>query len=114
MQMYRSNNKDRFLRSLYTFIAVIALLLNLYSFYTTNYLFRMTTDDCLWSPVSYSQSEMIGFRISNVISGGVSEAAGLKNNDILIALNGVQFRTYNDGMAILNQYSDEDSMYGCL
>jgi serine phosphatase RsbU (regulator of sigma subunit) len=111
MQMYRSNNKDRFLRSLYTFIAVIALLLNLYSFYTTNYLFRMTTDDCLWSPVSYSQSEMIGFRISNVISGGVSEAAGLKNNDILIALNGVQFRTYNDGMAILNQYSDEDVIY---
>ncbi len=73
---------------------------------------RMTTDDCLWEPIVDSTGKYKpGLTISNVITGGVADEAGLKNGDILIAIDGKEIINSNDGMNILNSYKDEIITY---
>jgi serine phosphatase RsbU (regulator of sigma subunit) len=112
--MYKSSSKEKYLRSLFVFLGAVCLALNIFSFYVTNTVFRMTSDDCYWNSTTYEKPNHIGFRILNITPGGVSDAAGLKDGDILIAINGVPFKHDKDGMEILNQYSDEYVTYTIL
>ncbi|MFA5404136.1 MAG: SpoIIE family protein phosphatase [Ignavibacteria bacterium] len=69
---------------------------------------KMTTDDCLWIPVNTNESKLY---ISQIIPGGVADEAGLKENDILVAINSQEFKGSSDAMRLLNKYSNEIITY---
>lgn len=104
-------NKEKFLRTVFSLLAGLCLLLNIYSFYTTIFLNRITSDDCLWTPSYSTSGKFQGLKISNIIPDGVSDAAGIKENDILLAINGQIFSNPMEAMSILNQHSNEYITY---
>jgi serine phosphatase RsbU (regulator of sigma subunit) len=69
---------------------------------------RMTTDDCLWVNNPKNDGSLI---ITQIIPGGVADQAGIKDNDILIAINGEKFTNGVDAMKILNRFRNENLDY---
>ena len=69
---------------------------------------RMTTDDCLWLYEVNGTPLKEGLYIDQIIPGGVSDKAGLKNGDILIAIDGIKFKDWKEAQDILNTF-DEDT-----
>lgn len=67
----------------------------------------MTTDDCLWVESLDSVTLKSGLFITKIIPGGVADKAGLKDRDILIAMNGIYFKNGQEAMNILNSHRDE-------
>jgi len=69
---------------------------------------RQTVDGCLWI-----DDEMNGVKPDNgtfiveITSGGVADEAGLKDGDLLIAINGKGFENSHSAQDILNTYSNE-------
>jgi len=100
------------LRFVYTIIAIHFFVIISVFFYRSMFSMRMTTDDCLWEPIVDSNGKyMPGLVISNVILGGVADEAGLKNGDILIAIEGKEINNSVEGMTILNSFKDEIITY---
>ena len=76
---------------------------------------RMTTDDCLWLSEYQGQKIKEGLYIDQIIPGGVSDKAGLKNGDILIAIDGKKFSGTLDAQSILNSFNtDQTATYTVL
>jgi serine phosphatase RsbU (regulator of sigma subunit) len=99
------------LRILFVFIALFFMGLNLFSFYNNMFSERMTTDDCLW--ILPKDSTLVGkaLVITQIIPGGVADKAGLKENDLLLAINGMDFKNTVEAMAIINKFSNEVITY---
>lgn len=111
MKKYFTENKLRFV---FVFISLFFLFLSLMSFYNNLIAKKMTTDDCLWEPVNENMKFDSALYITQIIPGGVADEAGLKDNDILIAINGQRFKGTGDAMRILNKYSNEIITYTIL
>ena len=76
---------------------------------------RMTTDDCLWLSEYQGQKIKEGLYIDQIIPGGVSDKAGLKNGDILIAIDGKKFSGTLEAQNILNSFNtDQTATYTVL
>jgi phosphoserine phosphatase RsbU/P len=99
------------LRFIYAIIALFFLILSLVSFYNNMFARKMTTDDCLWEPVNIENYTDSALYITQIIPGGVADEAGLKDRDILIAINGQKFKGSSDAMFLLNKYSNEIITY---
>lgn len=69
---------------------------------------RMTSDDCLWISELDGKKLNEGLFIVEVLPGGVSDKAGIKNGDVLIAINGTKFKTINDAQDILNDFENDE------
>ncbi len=106
--MKRINFSENRLRFIFVFVALFFFMLSLMSFYNNMIARKMTTDDCLWVPMDMNGNKLY---IREIIPGGVADEAGLKENDILIAINGQEFKNTNDAMNILNRYSNEIVTY---
>jgi len=65
----------------------------------------MTTDDCLWIKEYNGSVAEEGVYIDQIIVGGVSDVAGLKNGDLLISIDGNKFKGTLDAQKILNSYN---------
>ena len=112
MKFKFSNNTLRFI---YAIIAIHFFIITSIFFYRSMFSMRMTTDDCLWEPIIDSAGHTKpGLVISNVITGGVADEAGLKNGDILIEIEGKKITNSIEGMTILNSYKDEIITYKVL
>lgn len=98
------------LRFLLILFAFICLILNVISFENNLFSRRMTTDDCLWIVVDTVDSAAT-LKITQIIPGGVADQAGLKDGDLLIAINGRMFTTTESAMDILNKYSNQFVTY---
>jgi len=92
-------------------IAFLFLTLNLISAFLNLVVFRMTTDDCLWVPQVDSLSGTFSLKITNIIENGVADKAGLKEGDLLIAINGQKFSSSAEAMTILNKYKKQTILY---
>lgn len=99
------------LRFIFLFISLFFLSLSLMSFYNNMFARKMTTDDCLWEPIGKNQMHDSALFITEIIPGGVADEAGLKDGDILVAINGQRFKGTVDAMRILNKYSNEIITY---
>lgn len=99
---------DGTLRVIYTFIALYCLSFASFLFVKTMFTDRMTTDDCLWLVEVNGHPLKEGLLIDQIIPGGVSDQAGLKNGDILIAIDGIKFKDWKEAQNILNTF-DEDN-----
>lgn len=103
-----SENTRRFFILVLTFIC---LLLNIIAFENNFISKRMTTDDCLWVDTKDKDSAQTKLLITQIIKDGVADQAGLKDGDILIAINGVGFSNTVLAMDVLNRYSNEYITY---
>lgn len=65
---------------------------------------RMTTDDCLWVNENLNKDIKEGLLIVQVMKDGVTDKAGIKDGDILIALDGQKFKGSREAQEILNSY----------
>lgn len=71
---------------------------------------RMTTDDCLWLREYNGKTITEGMFIDQIIPGGVSDKAGIKNGDILIAIDGRKFKDSREAQDILNSYTTDQTV----
>jgi serine phosphatase RsbU (regulator of sigma subunit) len=106
-----NNISENKLRFIYAIIALFFLVLSLMSFYNNMFAKKMTTDDCLWKSVNGNENYDSSLYITQIIPGGVADEAGLKDGDILIAINGQKFIGTTNAMFILNKYSNEIIAY---
>lgn len=65
---------------------------------------RMTTDDCLWVNENLNKDIKEGLLIVQVMKDGVTDKAGIKDGDVLIALDGQKFKGSWEAQEILNSY----------
>jgi len=71
---------------------------------------RMTSDDCLWINEMDGKKLNEGMYIVQVLPGGVTDVAGIKNGDILIAINGIKFNSIFEAQGILNSFEDKETI----
>ena len=92
------------LRYVFLILASFALILSIYNFADLALINRMTNDDCLWTDhIDSTTMKYAGMIITNVVPGGNADNAGIKNNDILIAIDGIQFKSTWEAQNILNK-----------
>ena len=94
--------KESTLRYFFLILSFFALMLSVYNFTDLALINRMTNDDCLWTDHFDKNKKYDGMEISNVVPGGNADNAGIKNKDILIAIDGKQFKTTWEAQGILN------------
>ena len=99
------------LRFFVVFFSLLCLILNVVAFENNFFSRRMTTDDCLWIPKGDSLSRESTLLITQIIPGGVADQAGLKDGDLLVAINGRTFSNTVSAMDLLNQYSNQFITY---
>ncbi|MEO8666381.1 MAG: PDZ domain-containing protein, partial [Ignavibacteria bacterium] len=99
---------DGTLRVVFTFIALYCLAFASIVFIRTMFTERMTSDDCLWVIEQDSNKLNEGLFIVQVVPGGVSDKAGIKDGDILIAINGIKFKDINEAQNILNGFDTDE------
>ncbi len=99
---------DGTLRVVFTFIALYCLAFASIVFIQTMFTERMTSDDCLWVSETKEKKLNEGLLIVEVVPGGVSDQAGIKNEDILIAINGIKFKDINEAQNILNSFETDE------
>jgi len=93
------------IRILYTVFAVAVLVVSTISF-LDNMVFRVTSNDqCAWLPVNQHGR---GLLIQSVLDGGVTDMAGVKNGDTLLAINGRYFKNPNEAQRILDSLNPGD------
>ena len=105
-----SENNQRFFIIL---IAFLCLILSLIAFENNFFSKRMTTDDCLWIDKVDSLGNHF-LLITQIIPGGVADEAGIKDGDLLIAINGISLSQSTKAMDILNKFSSEYITYTVL
>lgn len=105
------NFTENRLRFIFISAAIMFLVFSSVSFYNNMIARKMTTDDCLWEPVSGNSSKDSALYITQIIPGGVADEAGLRDLDILLAINGERFRGSSEAMYLLNKYSNEIITY---
>ncbi|MGA3288557.1 MAG: SpoIIE family protein phosphatase [Bacteroidota bacterium] len=101
-----SHLSARSIRIIYTLISIVVLGVCL-----INFSFQMIervvgNDQCRW--VDKDTSKLL---ITNIIRGGVSERAGIKDGDILLKINGKSFKTSIDAQLIINGISGNYATY---
>ena len=95
----------RTIRILYSAATFFALILTLS--HALNILFFKATsnDQCGWLPRQKGEQ---GVEITQVVPGGVTDVAGVKDGDILHAINGIKFGNGQEAMKIINEVKLHD------
>ena len=105
MKNFAAVLSPRTVRVSYSVAAALVLMLTL--FHGLNVLvFRATSNDqCGWLPREKGKP---GFEITQVVPGGVTDQAGVRDGDVLLAINGVRFRDGSEAMAVINHINRND------
>jgi len=113
MKLFKNISENN-LRFVILLIAFICLLLNIIAFENNFVSKRMTTDDCLWEIKTGKDSSDMKLVITNIINEGVADQAGIKDGDLLLAINGIELNNTISAMDVLNRYSNEFITYTIL
>jgi sigma-B regulation protein RsbU (phosphoserine phosphatase) len=91
-------------RTLYTIAGLGVFFLTL--FHALNIMvFKATSNDqCGWLP----RKGLPGLLITQVVPGGVADQAGVRDGDVLLAINGKKFKDGQDAMLIINAIKRHD------
>ncbi|MBI5020723.1 MAG: SpoIIE family protein phosphatase [Ignavibacteriales bacterium] len=87
------------IRILYSFISMIVLALCVMNFISVMVYNVQGSDECGWRPRDQGKQ---GLLISDVIPDGVADKAGIKNGDILLKVNGLDFQNANRAQRIID------------
>lgn len=101
---------DGTLRVAFTIIALVCFTFAATVFIQTMFTDRMTTDDCLWIENVNDKKLDGALLISDVMPGGNTDEAGIKNGDILIEIGGKKFKDSYEAQSILNSYESGDKI----
>jgi len=88
------------------FIIIIGLLtffVTTYSFLDNSVFNRMTNDDCLWVAEYKGEKAVESLFIIQIVPGGVTDKAGVKDGDKLVEINGKKFKTINEAQRFINE-----------
>jgi sigma-B regulation protein RsbU (phosphoserine phosphatase) len=93
------------IRTLYTITSLVVFLLTIS--HALNILFYRATsnDQCGWLPRPDGKQGVV---ITQVVPGGVTDIAGVKEGDILHAINGVTFSDGQHAMRVINKIKRDD------
>lgn len=84
---------------MHSIIVLIVLAITGMNFFAVMVYNVQSSDECGWRTRAEWQP---GLLISDVIPGGVADRAGIKNGDILLKINGREFKNPNDAQRILD------------
>ncbi|HEX2788313.1 MAG TPA: SpoIIE family protein phosphatase [Ignavibacteria bacterium] len=114
---------DSTFRFVYIAIAIFCFIILGLIFVNTMIVERITVDDCLWVEQLQKEGEGQGREYSRLDSavyiiqitpGGVADEAGIKNGDVLVAINGRLFKGSFEAQDILNEFDNETIVYTIL
>ena len=99
----------RSIRILFTLFAVGVFAVSMMVFLDVM-IFRVTSNDqCAWLPLEQNRQ---GVLVQGVLVGGVTDKAGVRNGDTLLAINGRRFKTTGEAQRILDSLNaGERAMY---
>ncbi|MBX7151863.1 SpoIIE family protein phosphatase [bacterium] len=101
-------NRTKILKAVYIAIVFYVGATGIYYFVDAFIMKRTPNDQCLWSEEKTDQGKHIVIR--EILEGGVSDRAGLKDGDILIAINDTLLRSTGHASQILNKARPEDTL----
>ncbi|MBS1492515.1 MAG: SpoIIE family protein phosphatase [Bacteroidetes bacterium] len=90
------------LRYFFSFVTLIVFFLCSYSFLDNSVFNRMTNDDCLWLEENNGVRLKEGLLITQVVPGGTTDKAGIKDGDILLEINGKKFKDTKEAQRLIN------------
>ncbi len=90
------------LRYFFVFIGLLCFLISSYAFLDSSVFNRMTNDDCLWETEYKGVNVADSLFITQVVPGGVTDKAGVKDGDILIEINGKKFKNLREAQWLIN------------
>ena len=91
-----------------SFITILFLIISIINFILVSYVYRLSTDDCLWKSV-----EMDGKRtilIDKIFKGGITDKAGIKDGDILLKINEKEFTNTGVAQIYLNSIPEGETV----
>ena len=94
---------EQTLRYFVIIIGLITFLISSYSFLDNSVFNRMTTDDCLWIDDYKGVKAKESLFIVQIVPGGVTDKAGVKDGDILVEINGKKFKDIKEAQWLINQ-----------
>lgn len=95
---------DGTLRVAYTALALFCFMYASVIFIQTMFTDRMTSDDCLWIEEVNGKKLEDALLITQILPGGNTDEAGIKDGDILIELGGQKFKNSLEAQKILNSF----------
>jgi sigma-B regulation protein RsbU (phosphoserine phosphatase) len=95
---------DGTLRVAYTALALFCFMYASVIFIQTMFTDRMTSDDCLWIEEVNGKKLEDALLITQILPGGNTDEAGIKDGDILIELGGQKFKSSLEAQKILNSF----------
>ncbi|MCB0833147.1 MAG: SpoIIE family protein phosphatase [Bacteroidetes bacterium] len=102
--------KTRILKIIFSVLSTYILLAGGYYFYDGYFRTAFSNDQCLWVVETADSTQHIAIR--QILEGGVSDRAGLKDGDILVAVNDSLVGA-NTGLAqrLINSFSTDEVFY---
>lgn len=94
---------EQTLRYLVILIGLVTFLLSSYSFLDNSVFNRMTNDDCLWVEKYNGVEAKESLFIVQVVPGGVTDKAGIKDGDRLVEINGKKFKDVKEAQQLINK-----------
>ena len=94
------------IRAFYSLIVLVVLGVCLVNFSLQMFDRVIGNDQCRWVPKGESR-----LMITDIVRGGVTEQAGVKDGDILVKIDGQSFSRDLDAQAIINRLSGTYAMY---
>ena len=88
------------IRILFGSLALYAFILSGLGFYRYVVRDAKSSDQCAWIP---REKKVPGAVIRNIVLGGVAEEAGLRDGDILLAINGQRFNSVEEAQLLLDR-----------
>jgi sigma-B regulation protein RsbU (phosphoserine phosphatase) len=108
MKLSLQNRSVRTLRAFFSLVFFIFLLVSVINALNILYFYPMSNDQCAWRMIPKRND---AYLITDVVPGGVSDKAGIKDGDVLLKINGKSFTTYtpDQAMSIVNAIPRGDS-----
>jgi serine phosphatase RsbU (regulator of sigma subunit) len=94
---------EQTLRYFVIIIGLVTFLISSYSFLDNSVFNRMTNDDCLWIDDHKGVKAKESLFIVQIVPGGVTDQAGVKDGDILVEINGKKFKDIKEAQWLINQ-----------
>lgn len=94
---------EQTLRYFVIIIGLITFLISSYSFLDNSVFNRMTNDDCLWIDEYKGVKAKESLFIVQIVQGGVTDKAGVKDGDMLVEINGKKFKDIKEAQWLINQ-----------
>jgi phosphoserine phosphatase RsbU/P len=97
----------RTIRLLYGSGAILVMAVVGLNFLNVVFFEALSNDQCGWLARGKGEA---GVYITEVVPGGVTDKAGVRNGDLLVAINGKQIQNANQAMQIINHVAPGDSV----